>query len=875
MVMERVYFNKNWERTIGEAKNKFVPGALTSEKVNLPDDFIIHMERSPETKSGAACGFFPGEKAVYRKVFSVPEEWLGKSVLLDIDGAYMNAEVKVNDEPKGIHPYGYTPWQIPLEDVIIPGEENVIEITTRCIQPNSRWYSGGGLYRQVSLWVGASCHIAPWDAFFTTPSVSEEKSTLRLNVVITNDADEEAVGTLTLSCHIGKSQGTDQISVPVHVAAKQSSGMELELTVHGAKLWSDETPALYEAEITLDTNLGTDTLSKFVGFRCIEIDAKSGMRVNGRKIKLLGGCIHHDNTLLGAAAFPRAEERKLQQLKSAGYNAVRCAHNPPSETFLDACDRLGIYVMNEAFDCFRLGKSDMDYHLYFDGWWKRDLEMMVKRDRSHPCIFCWSVGNEITEMGGTGEGPELTKALADYVRILDTTRPVTAGIHSMIRSKREKGSPSKTPFQRPDNTQSQGKNGSTARQNAAAGNPATNGGQCAEDPRERMKQMMSDPNALEMAMKNIVTNNMGDGYVNGEDVWGELSEASIAALDIVGYNYFYTRYAKDKEKYPDRVIVATETHPLTTYDYYQEMMANENVIGDFIWTAYDNLGEAGAGRVMHMLPDLMSGMLGGWPWLSCYQGDLDLDGNRRPQSFYRKIMWGKDDGVYVFAKHPQYAHNKPLGLGWQWNDVFESWTWPEEYIGQDIYVEAYGDCDEIEFFINGVSCGKETVEKLTASKILSYTPGTLKVVAYKNGKAVAENELVTAGTAAHIELTPDRTEIAADGMDLSFIKVRVTDAEGHTVPTDAIELTAEITMADSGMTDCIVTDKVLAGFGSGNPCTEENYGTGKRRAWNGYALLAVRALNEPGELVVRVTGERLEESCVTVSCKGVSAGQDL
>ena len=190
-------------------------------------------------------------------------------------------------------------------------------------------------------------------------------------------------------------------------------------------------------------------------------------------------------------------------------------------------------------------------------------------------------------------------------------------------------------------------------------------------------------------------------------------------------------------------------------------------------------------------------------------------------------------------------------------------------------MEAYGDCDEIEFFINGVSCGKETVEKLTASKILSYTPGTLKVVAYKNGKAVAENEPVTAGTAAHIELTPDRTEIAADGMDLSFIKVRVTDAEGHTVPTDAIELTAEITMADSGMTDCIVTDKVLAGFGSGNPCTEENYGTGKRRVWNGYALLAVRALNEPGELVVRVTGERLEESCVTVSCKGVSAGQDL
>lgn len=874
--MKRIYLNENWERTIGEAKNKFVPGSLTSQKVNLPDDFVINMERSPEARSGAACGFFPGEKTTYKRTFSVPAEWDGQSVLLDIDGAYMNAEVKVNDEAKGIHPYGYTPWQIPLDDVIIPGEENVLEITTRCIQPNSRWYSGGGLYRQVSLWVGAPCHIAPWDAFFTTPAASEEKSTLKLTAVITNHADEEAAGTLTLSCGAKNLEAAVlseavQTSIPVRVAAKASSEVEIELIVPGVKLWSDENPALYEAQVVLDTNLGQDVLSKFVGFRTIEIDAKNGMRVNGRKIKLLGGCIHHDNTLLGAAAFPRAEERKLQQLKEAGYNAVRCAHNPPSETFLDACDRLGIYVMNEAFDCFRLGKSDMDYHLYFDGWWKQDLEWMIKRDRNHPCIFCWSIGNEITEMGGTSEGAKLTKALADHVRTLDATRPVTAGIHSMIRSKRVKGCPARTPFQRPDTGSAKNAGAASSKENAA------------EEMKARMKQMMTDPNALEMAMKGIVTNNMGDGYVDGEDVWGELSKESIEALDIVGYNYFYTRYAKDKEKYPDRVIVATETHPFTTYDYYQEMMANENVIGDFIWTAYDNLGEAGAGRVMHLLPDMMTGMLGGWPWLSCYQGDLDLDGNRRPQSYYRKIMWGKDDGVYVFAKHPQYAHFKPHGLGWQWNDVFESWTWPEEYVGKDIYVEAYGDCDEIEFVVNGQSYGKEPVVKLTASKILPYTPGILKVIAYKDGQAVAENELVTAGVAARIELTPDRAEIASDGMDLSFVKVRVADADGHTVPTDTVELTAEVTVQQEGKKTAAGTetasgepihgeatetsDGILAGFGSGNPCTDENYGTGKRKVWNGYALLAIRALQKPGKITVKVSGEGLHEAEVTIVCR--------
>ena len=430
----------------------------------------------------------------------------------------------------------------------------------------------------------------------------------------------------------------------------------------------------------------------------------------------------------------------------------------------------------------------------------------------------------------------------------------------MIHSKREKGKPSRTPFQTPEQPRSSG---------------AQDGAQKPEDIKERMRRMMADPNALEMAMKGIVTNNMGDGFVNGEDVWGELSEETISHLDLVGYNYFFTRYDKDQKKYPDRVICATETHALTTYDYYQEMMAHDNVIGDFIWTAYDNLGEAGAGRVFHALPDLMTGMLGPWPWLSCYQGDLDLDGNRRPQSYFRKIMWGKDDGVHVFAKDPAYAHLKPHGLGWQWNDVFQSWTWDEKYIGQDIYVEAYADCDEIEFIVNGRSCGKAPVEKLTASMILTYEPGTLKAVAYRGGKTVAEDELRTAGAPAAIELTADRTAITADGMDLSFIRARVMDADGVTVPADDIELTAAVTdaaahdMAENSAADAAKSSsasRLLAGFGSGNPCTDEDYGTGRRRTWQGLALLCVRALKVPGEITVTVEAEGLPAATVSVTC---------
>ncbi len=833
--MKQIKCNDNWERILGEK-----PTALSLTKnppvtVQLPDDYIINMHRSADSVSGAASGFFPAGKAFYTKRFTAPAEWEGQTILLDIDGAYMNAEVTVNGDMMGVHPYGYTPWQIDLSHILIPGEENEIEILTRCVQPDSRWYSGGGLYRQVSFWVGCPCHIRPWDAFFTTPETSEACSTLKLQATLTNTSDESAQGTLLLSC-----QG-EQRSIPVSVPANGTADVTAELPVHDITLWSDETPALYDAVITLDTNLGTDAMTTKVGFRTIEIDAEHGMRINGRPIKLLGGCLHHDNAMLGAAAYPRAEERKLQLLKDAGYNAVRCAHNPPSQSFLDACDRLGIFVMDEAFDCWKVGKRDLDYHLYYEKWWKDDMRSMMERDKNHPCIFCWSIGNEVVEMGGSCNGEAIAEEMADFARSLDPTRPITVGVHSMVRSQRKIGQPVRTPFQNPNQDQK--------KQDAPKESP--------EEMKARMMKMMADPRALEMMMNNITTNNMGDGFIDGEDVWGDMTEASISHLDLAGYNYFHTRYEKDHKRFPQRVICATETRPSDTYECYQAMMENDHVIGDFIWTCYDNIGEAGAGRVIHSIPEMATGMLGPWPWLSCYQGDLDLDGNRRPQSYFRKIMWGKDDGVHVFAKDPKYAHLKPYGLGWQWNDVFASWTWGEENIGKEIYVEAYGDCDEIEFVVNDTSYGKVPVEKLASSAIVTYEPGTLKAIAYKDGVAVAEDLLQTAGAPAAIVLTPDRDTIASDGMDLSFIKATVVDANGITVPTDTLELSA------------VVSGGMLAGFGSGNPCTEEDYGTGKRKVWKGNALLAVCQDPASGSdtITVTVTAEGMEAANITISCK--------
>ncbi|MDR1262354.1 MAG: DUF4982 domain-containing protein [Oscillospiraceae bacterium] len=811
--MKKISLGMNWMRRIRGAQSDPIP-------VDLPDDFILNLPRSPDSESGASAGFFPGGSAVYKKTIDVPEEWSGMTALLDIDGAYMNAETLLNGRSLGVHPYGYTPWMIDVTDSLIPGEPNDLEITTRCNQPNSRWYTGGGLYRDVNLWIGEPVHIQPWSVFVRTTDLSNGEASVCVSLAINNASDAPASGTLAIT------MSDTTASAPITIPPKVLYETSMSFQIKNPSLWSAESPNLSDLVVKAETNHGTDEHRCHFGVRHITIDAKNGMRVNGNPVKLRGGCVHHDNTLLGAAAYPRAEERKIQLLKSLGYNAIRCAHNPPSSALLDACDRVGMYVIDETFDCWTLGKNDLDYHLYFRDWWRRDTEAMVRRDRNHPSVFCWSIGNEVVELGGVSDGAEWARKQADCVRGLDPTRPVTAAFFAWIRSGRAKGSPSRASGSRPD-------------LNFDIDRLLDDTGASAEE----IHAFMSSRQDMSMM----------DGFVNGVDVFAEISEASASALDAVGYNYLYKRYASDAAKYPARVIIATETHAVNTYDYYHAMLDNPNVIGDFIWTAFDNLGEAGAGRVMRGVKDLKEGMLGPWPWLSCFQGDLDLDGNRRPQSYYRKIMWGLDDGIHLFVKPPEFTGTTDYGLGWQWDDVRQSWTWPDA-AGKAVDIQAYADCDEVEFILNGRSLGKSPVEKLKAVFTAEYQPGILEAVAWRGGKPTARTSLKTAGVPAVIELTPDRPVINADGVDLCFIKIRIADSEGVTIPSDTIELTVD------------VRGGTLAGFGSGNPFTDENYGTGKRRVWNGFALAAVRAPSAAGTILVTVSGGGLMDAAISVDC---------
>ena len=783
--MKKIPFNFDWERecTIDSEELFFLPNKPI-EAVNLPDDYIINTKRNPKSVGGAFAGYYNGGSALYRKKFTLPQEWKDKTVILDVDGAYQTSEVIINTERVDFNAYGYSPFCVNLTPWLC--EKNTLEIMTENHQPNSRWYSGGGLFRQVHMLVGGDCYLHPWSVHITTPEIMSDKAVIKVEFGVTNTTRANKQLTIKLVIRNNGEEVSAEKTSLYSFAGKETNGC-IMAEVLNPHLWDTESPQMYEAElIIIDGEEIVDTHLQSFGIRKLEFSVEYGMKLNGKNIKLRGGCFHHDHAALGAAAYPAAEERKLRILKDLGYNAVRTSHNPPSYTFLDLCDKLGILVLDEAFDCWLKPKTGNDYSRHFRDNWKRDLTAMVRRDRNHPCIFAWSIGNEIPEVEGSKMGVEITRQLADCVRSLDLSRPVTIGQHGVVNYER-------------------------------AGIDIEN-----FDFNKLQAQKMIDP-----------------GVIDGVDVWGEQTERHFELLDIAGYNYMYARYSKDAIRYPRRIILATETSPTQMYSYWTECAKAPNCIGDFIWTAYDNIGEAGTGRVVYDEKDYA--FLQPYPWLSNSQGDCNLDGDRRPQSFYHKILWGLDDGIHLFSYHPKHYGKWCGGTGWNWHDVSREWTYENEYIGKGIKVEAYADCDEVEFILNGKSIARVEPVEYIAEADLQYERGVLEAVAYKNGKEIARDVLESTGEPAELVLIPEKTEIKADGYDLAFVRLELHDSEGRLVTNTSVEVSVQ---ANSRMW-----------LGSGNPCTDEDYGTGKRRTWQGKALIIVGAERKCTDIEITVTSD--------------------
>ncbi|MBE0698181.1 MAG: DUF4982 domain-containing protein, partial [Anaerolineaceae bacterium] len=497
---------------------------------------------------------------------------------------------------------------------------------------------------------------------------------------------------------------------------------------------------------------------------------------------------------LGAASYDRAEERKVELLKASGYNAVRCAHNPPAPAFLDACDRLGMLVMDESFDCWRMGKQAYDYHLYFEKHWQEDTESMVKRDRNHPSIIFWSIGNEIPECSGISDGYTWARRQADFIRALDPTRWVTSALA--------------LPW----------------------------------DP-QQMSEGISFIDFLDATSPVSFSTAPTDP---ASDYAGNVTRPFAEALDVVSYNYSYQRYAFDREHFPGRVLIGTETFPYAAYDTWKETERQPHVVGDFVWTAWDYLGESGIGKVDidTLVPFFMANV---WPYHIADCGDIDICGTKRPQSYYRDLLWGVRTTPFIGVLDPQLHGKKLKWTHWGWEPVLSSWTFPgEEEKPAQVYV--YAIDDEVELLINGVSQGRQPAgdaQKYKAIFEVIYQPGTIEAVGYTGGKETSRTRLSTAGAPAALRASADRSEINSPFGDLAYITVDIVDKDGGVVKCAENMVAFEITGAGD-----------LIAVGTPDPISEELYAGTRRRAWRGSIMAVVRSNGQPGavRLTARVDG---------------------
>jgi beta-galactosidase len=767
--------------------------------VSLPHDISITKTRSASYPTAPGGGYTWSGVVTYRKRFQVPENWRGQSVQLEFEGVYMNAEVSINRQLAERHPYGYTSFIVDLTPYLkFAAENELVVVVNNSAQPNSRWYSGTGIYRHVWLRLAnESRYIRPWGVSVTSPVADPLASTVQVATEVAGS------GPAVLRTTILDAAGVPvtQVQTPVRGETVQQT-----LLVRPARLWSVDEPYLYtlHSELLVE-GTALDSERTTFGIRAFSVDAAQGFRLNGVPMKLKGGCVHHDNGLLGAASYDRAEERKIELMKASGYNAIRCAHNPPAPAMLDACDRLGMLVIDETFDCWRTGKNTNDYHLYFEDWWQRDTESMVRRDRNHPSIIVWSIGNEVPERTGVSGGAAWARKQADFVRALDPTRLVTSALPFLFEE--------------------------------MFADPAS-------------LQNITDAQSMFDARHLIPTD-------PATDHWGNLTREFNQALDLVGYNYLYARYDWDGKHFPGQVMAGTETFPFEAYAYWKETERLPYVIGDFVWTSIDYLGESGIGKVS--IDDTTPFFAANpWPYHLANCGDIDICGFKRPQSYFRDILWGERSAPFMGVLDPQLLGKKLSFNQWGWDPVEESWTFPGQE-GRPTRVDVYSAADEVEVRVNGVSAGRKPAGADAQNKVsfeVTYQPGTIEAVSYTAGQESGRTRLQTAGQASQLHLTADRPVLHAAFGDLAYVTIELQDEQGRRVPCAEVPVTLEV----SGAGD-------LLAIGTANPASEELYVGSQRRAWQGRLMVVVRTTGQPGPITLTARVDGLPDAAVELQAQ--------
>lgn len=777
-IQRKQLFNSDWKFALGDASENSKTNFNDSSwrKLSLPHDWSIEGKSEKNNPSEGDGGFYPMGKAWYRKIFTLPAAWADQKISIYFEGVYMNAEVFINGKSVGFQPYGYTSFEYDLTPHLNFGQQNTIAVKVdNSQQKNCRWYSGSGIYRNVWLMVRNPIHVKNWGVAISTLEVKNNKAAIQVKTVVKNETLISQDLLLSTVMKFEKDKNPAISVSKITVLPNEEKEITQILTVENPKLWSTELPNLYEVKSVIKTasKVFDFTTTEF-GIRTINFSAENGFLLNGKKVKLNGGCVHHDNGALGAAAYDRAEERKVELLKAAGFNAVRTSHNPPSEAFLDACDRLGMLVIDEIFDGWKEKKNTYDYASIFDKWWKHDVESMVLRDRNHPSIIMWSIGNEIIERTKP-EAVETAKILANTIRNLDSTRPITSAMTT---------------------------------------------------------------------------------WSQGWDIFDPL----MAAHDVAGYNYQLHHAEEDHKRVASRIIVQTESYPKDAFINWDLVQKHNYILGDFVWTAMDYLGESGIGRYVYPGEPEGEHWTGNfYPWHGAYCGDIDLLGWRKPISHYRSMLYNDNEKIYMAVREPN-PESGPIKLTlWAVWPTWESWTWPN-HEGKNIEIEVYSKYPKVRLYLNGKSLGeKETgkAQEFKATFEIPYQKGELKAVGLENGKEAESVTLKTATEPTTIKLIADRKNIKADGQDLVYVTVEIIDEKGILNPNAENQLTFTVTGAGA-----------IAGVDNANLKDTDLYVANTRKAWNGRALVIIKSNGESGTINLEVTAPGLKKSVIKIQAAG-------
>lgn len=785
--MNKAGFNHGWTYRRLEDNGPGTP-------VTLPHDAMLSEPRTELAASGINAGWYEGHDYLYTKTFTPDRVLAGQRAVLEFEGVYHNAEVWLNGEKLAFRPYGYTNFYVDLTGRLRAGAENTLEVIARnADQPNSRWYSGAGIYRPVSLWTAPEQHI--------------QMNGLRVRTVSIDPAVVE-VTVLT--------QGSGEVFVQVsgeHGAVAsgrtQSDGQAtLQIAISDGRPWSLEEPSLY----TCRAIFGDDSAEAAFGIRTLEWN-RHGLLLNGKRTIIKGACIHHDNGVLGACCYEDAEWRKIRLLKENGYNAIRSAHNPCSKFLLDACDHLGVLVLDEYIDHWYIHKNEHDYVEYFPDWWRQDLADMVDKDYNHPSVIMYSTGNEVSETAQE-RGIKLTGELTDYLHRLDPTRPVTCGVNIFFNFL------------------------------SSIGFGVYSDAKAKKEAEKAEKAKASGGKTRKKAVGSEFFNNlaglMGDGFMKfGATLppcdWK--TRDAFASMDIAGYNYGIDRYTRDLKKYPDRLILGSETFCSDAYRFYELAKKEPRIIGDFVWAGMDYLGEVSIGSWEYK--DYAPQFGGGLGWVTAGSGRIDLTGRPLAEAFYSRVALEQENGPFIAVRPVNHTGDKHSPSAWKMSNAIPSWSW-RGCVGKPADVEVYARAHSVELLVNGKSAGKRVMKNDCIARFrCTYEDGTVEAVSFDQyGEELGRFALQTAAPETKLRAVPEETAVNPGG--LAYIRLQYTDENGTLKPLERGILTVEI---KGGR---------LLGLGSACPYNEIGYVTNRTDTYYGEAL-AVAQAEASGTIELSVT----------------------